>query len=97
MTANGTATATSDYTAIALTTLTFVDGQASQSFTIPILDDTIAENGSWAPVVSGSVFTQRQVLEVMMLPSANNYSKTLAIWAFGRKTPSRCWSVFRAT
>ncbi|WP_104087551.1 MULTISPECIES: D-alanyl-D-alanine carboxypeptidase family protein [unclassified Cryobacterium] len=47
------------------------------------LDDTIAENGSWAPVVSGSVFTQRQVLEVMMLPSANNYSKTLAIWAFG--------------
>lgn len=47
------------------------------------LDDTIAENGSWAPVVSGSVFTQRQVLEAMMLPSANNYSKTLAIWAFG--------------
>jgi D-alanyl-D-alanine carboxypeptidase (penicillin-binding protein 5/6) len=47
------------------------------------LDDTIAENGSWAPVVSGSVFTQRQVMEAMMLPSANNYSKTLAIWAFG--------------
>ncbi|MFZ4896317.1 D-alanyl-D-alanine carboxypeptidase family protein [Plantibacter sp. Mn2098] len=47
------------------------------------LDDTIAENGSWAPVVEGSVFTQRQVLEAMMLPSANNYSKTLAIWAFG--------------
>ncbi|MGG7465160.1 D-alanyl-D-alanine carboxypeptidase family protein [Plantibacter sp. YIM 135347] len=47
------------------------------------LDDTIAENGSWAPVVEGSVLTQRQVLEAMMLPSANNYSKTLAIWAFG--------------
>ncbi|AMB58617.1 hypothetical protein AWU67_06815 [Microterricola viridarii] len=47
------------------------------------LDDSIAENGSWEEVVSGSVLTQRQVLEAMMLPSANNYSKTLVIWAFG--------------
>ena len=47
------------------------------------LNDTIAEGGSWEEVVSGSVLTQRQVLEAMMLPSANNYSKTLVIWAFG--------------
>lgn len=47
------------------------------------LDDTIAEGGSWEEVVAGSSLTQRQVLEAMMLPSANNYSKTLVIWAFG--------------
>ncbi|MGG7463260.1 D-alanyl-D-alanine carboxypeptidase family protein [Plantibacter sp. YIM 135347] len=45
--------------------------------------DTIAENGSAAPVVAGSVFTQRQILEAMLLPSANNYSISLAVWAFG--------------
>jgi D-alanyl-D-alanine carboxypeptidase (penicillin-binding protein 5/6) len=45
--------------------------------------DTIAENGSAAPVVAGSVFTQRQMLEALLLPSANNYSISLAVWAFG--------------
>ena len=42
-TSNGTATATSDYTAIPLTTLTFDDSETSQTFTVPILDDTIPE------------------------------------------------------
>lgn len=48
-----------------------------------IYAETIAEGGSAAPVVPGAVFTQRQLLEAMMLPSANNYSVTLANWAFG--------------
>ncbi|MET0933106.1 MAG: D-alanyl-D-alanine carboxypeptidase [Mycetocola sp.] len=48
-----------------------------------IYSDTIAEGGSAAPVVPGSVFTERQLLQAMMLPSANNYSETLANWAFG--------------
>ncbi|HXH35048.1 MAG TPA: D-alanyl-D-alanine carboxypeptidase [Plantibacter sp.] len=45
--------------------------------------DTIAENGSAAPVVAGSVFTQRQMFEALLLPSANNYSISLAVWAYG--------------
>ncbi|ROR79996.1 D-alanyl-D-alanine carboxypeptidase (penicillin-binding protein 5/6) [Plantibacter flavus] len=45
--------------------------------------EAIAENGSNAPVVAGTVLTERQLLEAMMLPSANNYSVTLAEWAFG--------------
>lgn len=45
--------------------------------------DTIAENGSAAPVVAGSQFTQRQMLEALLLPSANNYSISLAVWAYG--------------
>ena len=48
-----------------------------------IYAETIAEGGSAAPVVPGSVFNQRQLLQAMMLPSANNYSETLANWAFG--------------
>ncbi|MET1052037.1 MAG: D-alanyl-D-alanine carboxypeptidase [Mycetocola sp.] len=48
-----------------------------------IYSDVIAAGGSAAPVVAGSVFTERQLLEAMMLPSANNYSITLANWAFG--------------
>ena len=41
--ANGTATAGVDYTALLRTTLTFQDGQTSRTVTIPILNDTIAE------------------------------------------------------
>jgi len=48
-----------------------------------IYQQVIAEGGSAAPVVPGAVFTQRQILEAMMLPSANNYSITLVNWAFG--------------
>ncbi|MGY4856897.1 D-alanyl-D-alanine carboxypeptidase family protein [Cryobacterium sp. AP23] len=50
---------------------------------IDIYYDAIAENGSVAPVVSGMVLTQREAFETMLLPSANNYSVSLAVWAFG--------------
>ncbi len=50
---------------------------------VRIYAEVIAEGGSAAPVAAGSVFTERQLLEAMMLPSANNYSITLANWAFG--------------
>ncbi|WP_378146396.1 D-alanyl-D-alanine carboxypeptidase family protein [Cnuibacter sp. UC19_7] len=48
-----------------------------------ILADTIAVQGSWAPVFPGQTLSERQVIEVMMLESANNYSVTLVDWAFG--------------
>lgn len=35
------------------------------------------------PVNVGSSMTERQALEAMLLPSAANYSVTLAIWAYG--------------
>lgn len=44
---------------------------------------TLAEDGSSAPVASGLVLTERQTLEAMLIPSANNYSVSLANWAFG--------------
>ncbi|PPH23047.1 D-alanyl-D-alanine carboxypeptidase [Rathayibacter sp. AY1C4] len=46
-------------------------------------NDTLAENGSNAPVTAGLQLTEREALTAMMLPSANNYAKSLAIWAYG--------------
>jgi D-alanyl-D-alanine carboxypeptidase (penicillin-binding protein 5/6) len=42
-----------------------------------------AINGSIAPAPAGATITQRQVIELMMVHSANNYAETLAVWAFG--------------
>jgi len=50
---------------------------------VDIYYDAVAENGSVAPVVSGMVLSQREAFETMLLPSANNYSVSLAVWAFG--------------
>jgi D-alanyl-D-alanine carboxypeptidase (penicillin-binding protein 5/6) len=50
---------------------------------VDIYYDTIAEDGSSAPVVAGMVLTERQALEAMLLPSANNYAVSLATWAYG--------------
>lgn len=45
--------------------------------------DYIARNGSVAPVSAGWTFTERELLEIMLIDSANNYAATLATWAFG--------------
>ncbi|MFZ4895195.1 D-alanyl-D-alanine carboxypeptidase family protein [Plantibacter sp. Mn2098] len=63
-------------------------GESGPNITLTSADvgyyyDTIAEDGSAAPVVAGSVFTQRQMFEALLLPSANNYSISLAVWAYG--------------
>jgi D-alanyl-D-alanine carboxypeptidase (penicillin-binding protein 5/6) len=50
---------------------------------VDIYYDVLAENGSVAPVVAGMVLTQREAFEGMLLPSANNYALSLAVWAFG--------------
>jgi D-alanyl-D-alanine carboxypeptidase len=50
---------------------------------VDIYYDVLAENGSVAPVSSGMVLSQREAFEAMLLPSANNYSISLAVWAFG--------------
>ena len=47
------------------------------------LNETLAASGSFYPVRAGQVWTQRQVLEAIMLVSANNLADSYAIWAFG--------------
>ena len=43
----------------------------------------LAQDGEVAPEPVGLQLTERQVLQVMLIKSANNYAGTLALWAFG--------------
>ena len=45
--------------------------------------DELNSGGSVAPVVNGLVLTERQSLEALLLASGNNYSISLAVWAYG--------------
>ena len=45
--------------------------------------EAIVTGGSFAPVMDGLVLSQRQALTAMLLPSANNYAQSLAVWAYG--------------
>jgi D-alanyl-D-alanine carboxypeptidase (penicillin-binding protein 5/6) len=63
-------------------------GQQGPSITITasdvaIYNQYVAEDGSVVQVVSGEQLTEYQMLEAMLLPSANNIADTLAIWAYG--------------
>ncbi len=52
-------------------------------------------NGKVAPVSAGEVYTQRELLDLTLIESANNYSSTLAKWAFGSEeafvAAARAW------
>ena len=42
-----------------------------------------AQNGSWAKVNVGQKLSTRQLLELILIQSANNYAKSYANWVFG--------------
>ena len=42
-----------------------------------------AENGSTVPVQAGEQISEYQILQAMLLPSANNLADSAAIWAYG--------------
>ncbi len=50
---------------------------------VDIYWQTIAEDGSSAPVSAGMILSEREALTAMLLPSANNYATSLAVWAYG--------------
>lgn len=58
---------------------TLILGQAD----VDLFYKYVAMGGSVVPVASGERITQRQALEAVLLPSANNMADSLAIWAFG--------------
>ncbi len=77
-----------------ITALTVLDkkplatGQQGPTITLTANDMTLyknyaAEDGSLVPVSAGEKISQYQMLQAMMLPSANNIADSLAIWAFG--------------
>jgi D-alanyl-D-alanine carboxypeptidase (penicillin-binding protein 5/6) len=50
---------------------------------VAIRESYLAVNGKTEPVTAGMTLTQRQVMDVMLLESANNYAESLATWAYG--------------
>jgi D-alanyl-D-alanine carboxypeptidase (penicillin-binding protein 5/6) len=50
---------------------------------VAIYHALLARQGKVEPVRAGLVLTQRQVMELTLVPSANNYAQSLATWAFG--------------
>lgn len=48
--------------------------------------EQISQNGSRLPVELGQALTERQALEAIMIPSANNIADSLVRWAFGDQT-----------
>lgn len=43
----------------------------------------LAQNGTVSTVSAGMTFTERQLLELTLVKSANNYTTSMALWAFG--------------
>ncbi len=58
-------------------TLTFTEADVSVYY------DYIAQNGRVLPVSAGLQLSQREVLELMLIGSGNNYARSLVNWAFG--------------
>jgi D-alanyl-D-alanine carboxypeptidase (penicillin-binding protein 5/6) len=50
---------------------------------VNIYDNYIKEDGSVVPVEAGEQISEYQMLEAMLLPSANNIADSLAIWSYG--------------
>ena len=63
-------------------------GEAGPSTTMTAADvgyygEYLAQNGTVSSVRAGMTFTQRELLELTLVKSANNYTKSLMMWAFG--------------
>lgn len=50
---------------------------------VALYNHYVSEDGSLVKVVNGEQISEYQMLQTMMLPSANNMADSLAIWAFG--------------
>jgi len=50
---------------------------------VDLYNAELARDGSVVPVKEGEAITERQALEALLLPSANNIASTLALWIYG--------------
>jgi D-alanyl-D-alanine carboxypeptidase (penicillin-binding protein 5/6) len=53
---------------------------------VAIYRSFLANNGKVSPVSVGLTLTQREVVELVLIESANNYAASLSAWAFGSET-----------
>lgn len=77
-----------------ITALTVLDakplaiGEAGPAITftdsdVQFYNEQLAQDGVVATAVPGQMISQRNILDVMLMASANNYADTVAVWAFG--------------
>ena len=50
---------------------------------VQIYNDYVAKNGSVVPIQVGEQLSEYQILQALLLPSANNLADSVAVWAFG--------------
>lgn len=50
---------------------------------VELYKKTMAADGSLIPVAAGESISEYQMIQAIMLPSANNIADTMAIWAYG--------------
>ena len=50
---------------------------------VALWNKQVAQNGSVAPVSSGISLSERELMDLILVKSANNYAETLVNWAFG--------------
>jgi D-alanyl-D-alanine carboxypeptidase (penicillin-binding protein 5/6) len=50
---------------------------------VALWNKQVAQNGSVAPVSAGISLTERELMDLILVKSANNYAETLVNWAFG--------------
>ncbi|HEU4808352.1 MAG TPA: D-alanyl-D-alanine carboxypeptidase [Homoserinimonas sp.] len=67
------------------------DGEAGPTITfdrddVRYYDEYYSVGGMVKPVRAGLTLTERELLHVVLIPSANNYAKSLAVWAFGSES-----------
>lgn len=53
---------------------------------VALYDEYRLVNGKVVPVHVGEVYTERELLDLTLIESANNYATTLAVWAFGSES-----------
>ncbi|MGV3713995.1 D-alanyl-D-alanine carboxypeptidase family protein [Pseudolysinimonas sp.] len=73
---------------VVLQSFPLAPGEEGPSVTMTGVDagyygEYLAQNGTVSPVRSGMTFTERDLLELVLVKSANNYTKSLMMWAFG--------------
>ena len=56
---------------------------AITSADVALWNKQVAQNGSVAPVRAGISLTERELIDLILVKSANNYAETLVNWAFG--------------
>ena len=85
---------------VVLESFPLAPGEAGPTVTMTSADAALygsylAQNGTVSTVRAGMTFTERELLDLTLIKSANNYTMSMVLWAFGSQdaylTAARAW------